>query len=85
MTNLLKTSAIALTAVVGFAAAAAPAFADTWSNGYNPSFELTQLHYQGVNATAVDRVTDGVIRATVVSNGHTSFEFFDTDTLTQIK
>lgn len=86
MTNALKTSALTLAALVGFAAVASPVLADTYKNGFDPAYYITQLKYDGVNAVAVDQVTDSVFRATVtLPNGHTSFEFFDRDSLQQLK
>ena len=49
-------------------------------------YYITQLRYDGINAIAADEVTNDVFRATVVSpNGQQVFEFFDRDSLQQIK
>ena len=74
MTNALKTSALALAALVGLGAVA-PAMA---SDGqlFDSSYYITQLRYDGVNAIAADQVTDSVFRATVaLPNGQQAFEF----------
>ncbi len=84
MTNLIKTSALALVALVGVASVTAPALAD--SAKFDGDYLVTQLRYDGVNAIAADQVTDSSFRATVeLANGHTAFEFFDIDSLQQIK
>ncbi len=82
MTNFLKTSALSVAALVGVAGAAAPALADSYKDGFDPSYYITQLKYDGVSASAVDQVTDSIFRATVtLPNGHTAFQFFDRDSL----
>ncbi len=83
MTNLLKTSALTLAALVGVAAVTVPAMAD--SPKFNADYLISQLRYDGVNAIAADQVTDSSFRATVVNGGHQSFEFFDIDSLQQVK
>ena len=86
MTNALKTSALVLATVIGFGAAAAPALASVANaDGFDPAYYLTQLKYDGVNASAVDEVTNSVIRATIVVDGRTSFQFFDRDSLQPLK
>jgi redox-regulated HSP33 family molecular chaperone len=84
MNNLLKTSALTLAALVGVASITAPALADSLK--FDSGYLLTQLHYDGVNAIAADQVTDSTFRATVqLANGGQVFEFFDIDSLQQIK
>jgi len=83
MTNALKTTSLALAALVTLGAVASPALAG--SAKFDSGYYITQLRYDGVNAIAADQVTDGIFRATVVSDGHQSFEFFDTDSLQPIK
>ena len=83
MTN--KLSILALAAIVA-AGAAAPALADSSSKAFDSGFYITQLRYDGVNAIAADQVTSSVFRATVLNaDGHQVFEFFDKDSLQQIK
>ena len=84
MTNTL--SALALAALVAGAAVATPVLADSSSKAFDSDFYITQLRYDGVNAIAADQVTSSVFRATVVTaDGHQVFEFFDKDSLQQIK
>ena len=83
MTNTLKTASLALAALVTLGAVASPAFAG--STKFDSGYYIAQLRYDGVNAIAADQVTDGIFRATVVSGGQQSFEFFDVDSLQQIK
>ncbi len=85
MTN--KLSVLALVAVVAGAALATPVLAaNDGSKLFDGDYLIQQLRYDGVNAIAVDEVTNSVFRATVVgADGHTSFEFFDKDSLAQIK
>jgi hypothetical protein len=87
MTNTSKFAALALTAVVAVGTIATPVFADSLrSKNFDNDFYITQLRYDGVNAIAVDEVTPSIFRATVVSaDGHQVFEFFDRDSLQQIK
>ena len=87
MTNTSKFAALALTAVVAIGSIATPVFAETrGSKNFDGDFYLTQLRYDGINAIAADQVTDSVFRATVTgADGHTVFEFFDRDSLQQIK
>ena len=87
MTN--KLSALALVAVIAGTALATPVLANGFGNGsklFDGDYLIQQLRYDGVNAIAVDEVTSSVFRATVVgADGQTSFEFFDKDSLAQIK
>ncbi|MEO8758691.1 MAG: hypothetical protein ABI398_13185 [Devosia sp.] len=77
-----KLSALALVAIV--AAGATPALADSLK--FDGDFYITQLRYDGINAIAADEVTNSTFRATVVAaDGHQMFEFFDKDSLRQIK
>jgi hypothetical protein len=90
MTNTSKISAIALAALVAGAAAVTPVLANGFDNEASKLFDnqyyLTQLRYEGINAISADEVTNSVFRATVVTaDGHTVFEFFDRDSLQQIK
>ena len=88
MTNTSKFAALALTAVVALGSVAAPALAapTNGSPNFDGNFYITQLRYDGVNAIAADEVTQSVFRATVIgTDGHQSFEFFDRDSLQQIK
>lgn len=91
MTNTSKISAIALAALVAGAAAVTPVLAAGFDNIngsklFDDGYYLTQLRYEGINAIAADEVTNSVFRATVVTaDGHTVFEFFDRDSLQQIK
>jgi hypothetical protein len=83
--SISKLSALALTAVIGLGAAA-PALADSNSSGFDPAYLVQQLRYDGVNAVAVDDVNGDIFRATVIAaDGHTVFEFFDKDSLQQVK
>ncbi len=85
MTNALKTSALTLAALVGLGAVVTPALAEG-SKLFDSQYYITQLRYDGVNAIAADQVTDSVFRATVqLPNGQQAFEFFDADSLQQIK
>lgn len=85
MTTAIKTSAIALAAIIGLGAIATPVLAEG-SKVFDGDFYITQLRYDGVNAIAVDQVTDSTFRATVLlGNGQQAFEFFDNDSLKQIK
>ena len=85
MTNLLKTSALTLAALVGVASLAAPALAND-NQKFNGGYLVSQLRYDGINAVAADQVTDSTFRATVqLANGGQTFEFFDIDSLQQIK
>ena len=84
MTNALKTSALVLASLVGLAAVA-PAMASDGQQ-FNGSYLISQLRYDGVNAIAADQVTDSTFRATVLlGNGNQAFEFFDIDSLQQVK
>lgn len=87
MTNTSKLSALALAALVAGAAVAGPALADPYNGPklFDGNWYLTQLRYQGINATAADEVTGDTFRATIVQDGHTVFEFFNKDTLKQVK
>lgn len=88
MTNTSKFAALALTAVVALGSIAAPAIAGqtNGSKNFDGDFYVTQLRYDGVNAIAADEVTASVFRATVIgADGHQAFEFFDRDSLVQIK
>ena len=84
MTNTFKTASLALAALVTAGALATPVLADG-SKAFDSDYYITQLRYDGVNAIAADQVTDGIFRATVVSGGQQTFEFFDVDSLQQIK
>lgn len=84
MNNLLKTSALTLAALVGVASITVPALADSLK--FDGSYLITQLRYDGINAIAADQVTDSTFRATVqLPNGSQTFEFFDIDSLQQVK
>ncbi len=77
--------AAALVAITGVAAIATPVLADG-SKLFDNEYYITQLRYDGVNAIAADEVTNSVFRATVVlPSGQQAFEFFDKDSLQQIK
>lgn len=79
-----KLSALALVAVVAAGAVATPVLAD--SKLFDGDFYIAQLRYDGVNAIAADEVTGSTFRATVLGvDGHQVFEFFDKDSLRQIK
>ncbi len=83
--NITKISALALAAVVATGAIATPVLADG-SKLFDSQYYITQLRYDGIKAVAADDVTGDVFRATVVlPNGHQAFEFFDRDSLQQIK
>lgn len=85
MNNLLKTSAVTLAALVGVASVTVPALADG-NLKFDGGYLVTQLRYDGINAIAADQVTDSTFRATVqLANGSQVFEFFDIDSLQQIK
>ena len=84
MTNVLKTSALALAAVLTAGALATPVFAEG-SATFDSAYLIQQLRYDGVNAIAADQVTTDTFRATVVSGGHQSFEFFNIDSLQPVK
>ena len=84
MTNASKLSALALTAVVALGAVASPVLANT--KVFDDGVYVQQLRYDGVNAVAADLQTPSIIRATVIAaDGHTTYEFFDKDSLQQIK
>ena len=80
-------SAFALAALVAGAAVAGPALANPYEGQklFDSAWYLTQLRYEGVNATAADDVNGDIFRATIVQDGHTVFQFFDKDTLQLIK
>ena len=88
MTNTSKFAALALTAMLALGSVASPVFAAP-TNGspkFDGDFYISQLRYDGVNAIAADQVTESVFRATVIAaDGHQVFEFFDRDSLRQIK
>jgi len=86
MTNLNKLAALALTGMVALGSVAAPALAADGSKKFDGDFYITQLRYDGINAIAADEVTSSVFRATVIAaDGHQVFEFFDRDSLQQVK
>jgi hypothetical protein len=83
--TISKISALALTAVVALGAAA-PALANDGSGVFDRAFYIQQLRYDGVNAIAADQVTGDTFRATVIAaDGHTVFQFYDTDSLQLLK
>ena len=83
--TITKISALALSAVIGLGAAA-PALANDNTGAFDSDFYIQQLRYDGVNAIAADQVTGDTFRATVIAaDGHTVFEFFDRDSLQQLK
>jgi hypothetical protein len=80
-------SAFALAALVAGAAVAGPALADPYNGQklFDSNWYLTQLRYEGINATAADDVNGDTFRATIVQDGHTVFEFFNKDSLQVVK
>jgi hypothetical protein len=85
MKTSIKTSAIALAAVIGLGAIATPVLAEG-SKLFDGDYYITQLRYDGVNAIAADEVTGSTFRATVLTaDGHQTYEFFDRDSLQPIK
>jgi hypothetical protein len=88
MTNTSKIAALALTATVALGAVATPVLANSntgLSKAFDGAYLLQQLRYDGIDAVAVSDVDGGTFRATVIDNGHTVFEFFNKDTLQQVK
>ena len=84
MTNASKLSALAVTAVVALGAIASPALANT--KVFDDGAYVQQLRYDGVNAIAADLETPSIVRATVIApDGHTTYQFFDKDTLQPIR
>ncbi len=76
----MKTTAFALVALIATTAVAAPALAAD-SQGFDASFYLTQLRYEGVNAIDVDDYTGNRLRTLVVlDDGSKAVRFFDKDT-----
>ncbi len=76
----MKTTALALAALIAGTAVAAPALAAD-SHGFDASFYLTQLRYDGINAVDVDDYTGNRLRALVVlDDGSKVVQFFDKDT-----
>lgn len=85
MTITSKLSALALVAVVAAGALATPVLASD-SKLFDGDYYIAQLRYDGINVIAADEVTGDTFRATVVlGDGHEVFQFFDRDTLAQIK
>ncbi len=84
MTNTFKIASLALAAIVTAGALVTPVFAEG-SATFDGDYLIQQLRYDGVNAIAADQVTTDTFRATVVSGGHQSFEFFDIDSLQPVK
>lgn len=82
MTKLLPSLALVLLASAG---AAAPALAADFGS-FDPDFQLTRLHDQGINAVDVAEDSADVLRATVkLADGGTTFEYYDIATLNPIR
>jgi hypothetical protein len=80
----MKTTLIALALLSGTSVAVPALAAD--SLGFDAGFYQTQLSYQGINAIDVDDYADGRLRAVVVlDDGSKVVEFFDKDSLQQVK
>ena len=80
----MKLTALALVAMIAGGAIAAPALAGD-SAGFDASYYLTQLRYDGVNVVDVDDYADGRLRAVVrLDDGSQVVQFFDKDSFQQI-
>ena len=76
----MKTTAFALVALLASTAVAAPVLAAD-SYGFDASYYLTQLRYDGINAVDVDDYSGNRLRALVVlDDGSQVVQFFDKDT-----
>lgn len=82
MTKLLPSLALVLLASAG---AAAPALAADFGS-FDPSYQLTRLHDQGINAVDVAEDSADVLRVTVkLADGSTTFEYYDAASLRPIR
>jgi hypothetical protein len=80
----MKTTAFAILTLLAGTAVAAPALAGD-SAGFDASYYLTQLRYDGVNVVDVDDYADGRLRAVVrLDDGSQVVQFFDKDSFQQI-
>jgi len=75
----MKTTALALVALIAGTAVAAPVLAAD-SYGFDAGFYQTQLRYDGINAIDVDDYSNNRLRAVVVlDDGSQVIQFFDKD------
>lgn len=81
----MKTSALALAALLVAGGLSVPAFAADDSS-FDGDWYVTQLQQRGINAVDVYENTDNVIRADVkLADGSTQFQYFYEDTLAPVK
>jgi redox-regulated HSP33 family molecular chaperone len=80
----MKTSSLALAAVVVAGAFAAPALASDNSR-FDGDWYVTQLKHKGVNAVEVYEGSPGEVRAVVqLADGQQVFQYFDDETLAPV-
>ena len=85
MKTSTKTSALSVAALLVAGVIATPVLASD-SHGFDSSYFVTQLRYDGINAVDADDYANGIFRATVkLSDGTEVFQFFDKDSFQPVK
>lgn len=80
----MKTSALALAALLVAGGLSVPAFAS--DSSFDGDWYVTQLQQRGINAISAYEKTDNVIRVDVkLADGSTQFQYFYEDTLAPVK
>jgi hypothetical protein len=81
----MKTSALALAALLVAGGLSVPAFAADDSS-FDSDYYVTQLQQRGINAVDAFEKSDNIIRADVkLADGSTQFQYFYEDTLAPVK
>lgn len=81
----MKTSALALAALLVAGGLSVPAFAADDSS-FDADWYVTQLQQRGINAVGAYEKADNVIRVDVkLADGSSQFQYFYADTLTPVK
>lgn len=82
----MKTSALALSALLLAGGLSVPAFAASYNSTFDSDFLVKQLQDRGVNAVDAFEKTDNVIRVEVkLADGSSQWQYFYQDTLTPVK